>query len=422
MTDLENSEEKAPASEEAKAKATDAETTDRKNGDWIRDKRQVAWVVIGVLLVGLFAYSQTPHTHPLPSANRGASSGAVTHFTSVLTHVDTQGYLNRKLVSDLHKVEGDQLKTVAVVEKELILGAGSKERMSAMQKEIDALRQAVVSRSVAKPPSEAQAFAQQPQAVKMQVTTVRHLSSESVQPQKTAETYVPRGSFVRAVLLGAADAAAGALSQTNPDLMLLKLTSEGILPNGGHSHLKGCFVTASVVGDVSSERGKIRLVGLSCLKPSGEIIDVDVQGMVFGDDGRNGVRGRVDRREGPLLWRAALAGAMGGLGDMARQMGTPLAGSLTTQIQYPSAGRVAQQAGGNAAGNALDKLAVYNIKRAEQYHPVIRLHAGQKVDVVFENGFWISGEGLRATKGTETPPVRSFGQGFVVPKLPAGDQ
>ena len=40
----------------------------------------------------------------------------------------------------------------------------------------------------------------------------------------------------------------------------------------------------------------------------------------------------------------------------------------------------------------MDKLADYNIQRAEQYHPVIQLTAGQPVDIVFLKGFYLDGK------------------------------
>ena len=41
-------------------------------------------------------------------------------------------------------------------------------------------------------------------------------------------------------------------------------------------------------------------------------------------------------------------------------------------------------------GNAMEKLADYNIRRAEQYHPVLQLSAGTVVEIVFLRGFYLS--------------------------------
>lgn len=40
----------------------------------------------------------------------------------------------------------------------------------------------------------------------------------------------------------------------------------------------------------------------------------------------------------------------------------------------------------------MDKLADYNIKRAEQFQPVVQLSAGSVVDVVFLKGFYLDGK------------------------------
>ena len=79
------------------------------------------------------------------------------------------------------------------------------------------------------------------------------------------------------------------------------------------------MVTAAVVGDISSERGQIRLERMSCTFPNGEIVEQPVEGTVFGMDAKNGVRGTPVWREGALLGRAAVAGTLSGLGSAVSQ-------------------------------------------------------------------------------------------------------
>ena len=55
----------------------------------------------------------------------------------------------------------------------------------------------------------------------------------------------------------------------------------------------------------------------------------------------------------------------------------------------------------------MDKLAEYNIQRAEQYHPVIQISAGTLVDIVFLKGFSLeenkpASGGVVASKNDET--------------------
>jgi conjugal transfer pilus assembly protein TraB len=184
--------------------------------------------------------------------------------------------------------------------------------------------------------------------------------------------------------------------------MLFRLISEGELPNHAHSHLKDCVVTAAVVGDISSERGHVRLERLSCTFARGEVVEQTVEGTVFALDAKNGVRGRPLWREGALLARATLAGTLSGLAGSLSSM------SLTgTKASTPALDSTLLKGGGvQGASSAMEKLAEYNIQRAEQYHPVIQLSAGQIVDVLFLKGFYLDGRShSEATTNADSPPT-----------------
>lgn len=63
---------------------------------------------------------------------------------------------------------------------------------------------------------------------------------------------------------------------------------------------------------------------------------------------------------------------------------------------------------GGGASKAAQTLSEYYIKRAEQYHPVIPIGAGNEVTVVFRDGFQLKtieeleAEKERATAGSES--------------------
>jgi conjugal transfer pilus assembly protein TraB len=173
--------------------------------------------------------------------------------------------------------------------------------------------------------------------------------------------------------------------------MLFRIVADGTLPNHKKSHLKDCVVTAAVVGDISSERGQIRLERMSCTFPNGEIVEQQVEGTIFGMDAKNGVRGNPVWREGALLGRAAVAGTLSGLGSAISQTYTTTSISPLGSTQTVNNGDIFKYGAAQGASNAMEKLADYNIRRAEQYHPVIQLSAGQPVDVVFLKGFYLDG-------------------------------
>lgn len=214
---------------------------------------------------------------------------------------------------------------------------------------------------------------------------------QPIKPTRNPDTFVPTGTFAQAVMLGAADASTSVQSEKDATPMLFRIIADGTLPNHHRSHLKDCVLTANVFGDISSERGIIRLERLSCTFPSGKIVDQKVEGTIFGLDAKNGVRGRPLWREGALLGRAAVAGSLSGFGNAISQSFTTNSISPLGATQTVNNGDIFKFGLASGASNAMEKLADYNIKRAELYHPVIQLSAGQVVDVVFMAGFYLDG-------------------------------
>lgn len=232
--------------------------------------------------------------------------------------------------------------------------------------------------------------------------------SGSARPRKNSDTFVPAGSFAEAIMLGSADASAGVNGSANPSPLLFRIVADGTLPNRQKSHLKDCVVTAAVVGDISSERGQIRLERMSCTFPNGEIVEQPVQGTIFGMDGKNGVRGNPVWREGALLGRAAVAGTLSGIGSGIAQTYTTNSISPLGTTQTVTNSDIFKYGAAQGASNAMSKLADYNIRRAEQYHPVIQLSAGQSVDVVFLKGFYLDGRNSEESKRESDPASDLF--------------
>lgn len=244
---------------------------------------------------------------------------------------------------------------------------------------------------------------------------------EDITPTKNPDTYVPSGTFAQAVMIGGADAAASVTSQSNPNPMLFRIIDDGTLPNHRRSHLKDCIVTAAVSGDISSERGHIRLETISCTKPNDEILDITVKGTVFGPEGKNGIRGEPIWREGALLQRALASGMLSGFSNAISQRYTTTSVSPLGSTQTVNGNSIWGYGTAKGASGAMDKLAEYNIKRAEQYHPVIQLSAGTVVDVVFLEGFYLDGRKKSDQNdiGASTSANVSEQQNPIQPAVPA---
>ena len=159
--------------------------------------------------------------------------------------------------------------------------------------------------------------------------------------QGTSLPYIPSGSFAKAMLIEGADANASVTGNESTVPMQLRITGLVEMPNSKTYDATGCFVGLEAWGDVSSERAIVRTRNISCLK--------------------DGIGQGMERASQPAV----------GLGATAAY----------------GAGDVLKMGIGGGASKAAQTLSDYYIKRAEQYHPVIPIGAGNEVTVVFQDGF-----------------------------------
>lgn len=206
---------------------------------------------------------------------------------------------------------------------------------------------------------------------------------------KVGSTYLPIG-HMRAVLLGGLDAPTGtqAASPGASVPVLLEVTDLAELPNGFRANVKRCFVVATGWGDVSSERAYLRTTAISCINRNGQTIEAPLAGHIFGEDGKNGVRGRLQSKQGQILANALLSGVASGIGQAFAQNSqtvsvSPL-GSTTTPGTTPK--DILNSSLGLGAGRAMDRLANYYITLAEKTFPVIEVDAGRFVDIAIIQG------------------------------------
>jgi conjugal transfer pilus assembly protein TraB len=188
-------------------------------------------------------------------------------------------------------------------------------------------------------------------------------------------------------LLGGLDAPTGGQSQSNPHPVLIRLSDNSVLPNRFRGEYRDCFVIAAGYGDISSERAYLRTENLSCVRADGAALEVKIQGSVYGEDGKVGMRGRLVTKQGQMLANALLAGVVSGIGQGLATSSTTYSTSALGTIASNNGGSEAYRAGlGSGVGKALDRLAQYYIKLAENTFPVIEVDAGREIDVVITKG------------------------------------
>lgn len=223
------------------------------------------------------------------------------------------------------------------------------------------------------------------QRVTLTPPTARAGTAAATAKERDVSTFLPV-SFTRGTLLGGLDAPTGGQAQSNPHPVLIRLAGDSVLPNGFRGQYRECFVIAAGYGDISAERAYLRTESLSCVRNDGATLEVKIQGSVYGEDGKVGLRGRLVTKQGQMLANALLAGVVGGIGQ---GMATASADYSTSAFGTVSnlSGSDAYRAGlGTGVGRALDRLAKYYIKLAENTFPVIEVDAGREIDVVITKG------------------------------------
>ncbi|MEI8321205.1 MAG: TraB/VirB10 family protein [Alphaproteobacteria bacterium] len=226
---------------------------------------------------------------------------------------------------------------------------------------------------------------------------------------KVVEEIIPAGTYAAGVLTSGIAASTSLNAQSDPQPAMVRLTGKGILPKGFRSDIKEAVIIAACYGDISSERANCRLNKLLIMEHNGEVLSKKVEGWLIGDDGIPGIKGVVVDKAGPVVRGAFWSGLLSGFATYfkaaAQQPQFALTGGGAVETQKMSNSTLLQSAGANGVSNALEKIADFAIKRAEQMQPVIMVDPGRGVDVVFKEEVDLSDSTFRqemVKKGAQT--------------------
>lgn len=204
--------------------------------------------------------------------------------------------------------------------------------------------------------------------------------------EPAAAEYLPTSSFVDANNLNGALAPTGGAAQKSPVPMVFRLTDHAVLPNHVRGRVKDCFVQAAAHGELGAERVHVRLTRFSCIETSGRSIDLAIKGYVVGEDGIEGMAGKVITKQGQAIANALLAGVASGIGRGFQSSATETSVSALGRVDSTKSGHEFQYGLAQGASTALDRLAKYYLDLADQMHPVIEVGALRKVTLVFAQG------------------------------------
>ncbi len=220
---------------------------------------------------------------------------------------------------------------------------------------------------------------------------IGHLSRSnmSITPFKTVDTYLPATTTCKAVMTSGVVAPAAPESKSNPKPVTLRIVDDGNLPRGFTSRVQGAEINAACHGDISTERVECRLVSMTWVEPNGVVVERNIEGWIYGEDGSEGLRGKVVDRSGDVAREAYFAGILSGFANFfkfeAQSSVYPASPFGVTNALSP--GNAIQGAAAAGVGNAMEKLADRSIKRLDQMQPVIVITGGRLVDVRFKTGF-----------------------------------
>lgn len=160
-------------------------------------------------------------------------------------------------------------------------------------------------------------------------------------------------------------------------------------------------MSGSATGDLSSERVHIRLDRLSCVAPTGEALDMRVQGWVYDNAGMLGLPGKLITRSGQAIANALSVSILSGIGEAVSLTSQTTSTSTLTGTQTSEIKNAWGAGLGKGISDGFDRIAEYYLDLADRIFPVLEVTPGQRVDVVFAQGALIRTPGT-GTGGTSS--------------------
>lgn len=201
--------------------------------------------------------------------------------------------------------------------------------------------------------------------------------------------YIPAGSILTGTLITGADFPTGKGSYENPTPSLIRLSKHAILPNRYTADVRECFLLVGGRGELGSERAKLRGEMLSCIRNDGGVIQTKLNSYVAGEDGKEGIKGRLVSKQGQLIARTMVAGFLSGMSEaFDYDQVSVLSTTATNTVQYQKNWSSEAAKGGIAKGfqDSLDRVAQFYMDLADQMVPVVEINAGRQVDIVVISG------------------------------------
>ncbi len=194
---------------------------------------------------------------------------------------------------------------------------------------------------------------------------------------------IPTASFMRGELLSGVTAPTMGKGTSDPVPAIIRVTDLARLPNFYRADITECFILVESKGSLATEMVSMRLKTLSCKDVNGKTIERDIDGYITGENGMEGLRGRVVSKQATILGRTFIASFMSGLaeafGESTQSVITSPSGTLTSI----NPGDALESGLWSGAAGATNRLAEFYMDLANEMVLVIEINAGRKVDIIF---------------------------------------
>jgi conjugal transfer pilus assembly protein TraB len=343
-------------------------------------------IIFGVFIVGIVTIAFWPESPQKTTIPKGFTKEAFPHqnpnFNPEKIRLSRLEQQNENFEETLKNLETtlEQAKE----DKELL---EKKNKELSLNQNIHSLHLKSLGQSLEKQEQQRQKEFSEPRQSQENALEVGIWSKPTLSTKRNVVTEIPAGTVVKCLLVSSADCSVGINTASDPNTVLLQPIANGKLPKKVQVALKGSRILGTAVGDIASERVRIRTERLTLMQgSSGDFVETSIAGFVSGEDGKEGLRGTVVDRSGAIISRAAFASFLQGVGA-----------SIQATLNNQTLEKVSKvggtqsildvdtfrNAGIGGANTGLNKLAEYYIKRAEQLQPVIQVQAGRVVDVIF---------------------------------------
>lgn len=361
----------------------------------------ICLIIFGVLGIAMKLQSSSKIKHEEKTKDEGRNIGTAydamdgnkiwqTHFEDKLRN--SQHELQEKVENVIHDMRAKEEEERKKREQELQKMA---EQLKFAQ---DELRSAALELKRVSDIAESNKYEQEAIIRGGEVSSIKIGSNVQWDKPKDIRDYIPETSFVSGYTLGGIVTSTGintAIENATP--VVIRLSNRGNLPKNINVDISKCRVQGSSYGDLSSERVIIRAEKLICIDPKTELVTTsDVIGVVHGDDGMNGIKGKVIATSSKHIKNAFIGSMLSGLASSSKGVeGLTLTSLGAVNTKRQGFKDVAGQGLLNGGSNAGEKIADYYLRLAEQMSPVLTVPGGVKVDVIFTKGFFLGEVGMQ---------------------------